>query len=443
MEQEEQFDCQALVNHLREEMQTLRAALEPTESGRVMLRQREEFSRLLSVSKMIVSELDLAKVYDLVAENAREIVNAETMMVPMLNEARDRYTYAAASGEDADAVRGSSFSSTIGMCGWVLQHERSLLFGETSTHWMDEKTPWEAGQQSAVLVPLIGRKGIIGGLSAIGKQGGGCFTQHDLDLLTMFANQVSIAIENARLFQQVTREIEERRQAEELLRTSENRLHLATTAGNIGIWDWDIQKNELIWDDSMYTLYGISKGNFGGAYEAWISTLHPDDRQHVENEIQAALRGEREYGPEFRIIHSDGSIRNIKADSRTIRDRDRKPLRMIGTNIDLTARKQAEEKLRDSENFIRTILNTVDEGFIVVDREYRIKTANRAYCDQLPVPCEEIIGKHCYKVSHGRNRPCFEEGEECAVKQAFEDGNPHTVLHKHTGPNGSTLFVET
>ena len=80
---------------------------------------------------------------------------------------------------------------------------------------MDEKTTWEAGQQSAVLVPLIGRKGIIGGLSALGKQGGGCFTEHDLDLLTMFANQVSIAIENAQLFQQVTREIEERKQAED------------------------------------------------------------------------------------------------------------------------------------------------------------------------------------------------------------------------------------
>jgi PAS domain S-box-containing protein len=443
MENDKLVDLEKTINRLREEIRTLRAALETTDGGKTMLRQGDEFARLLTVSKLIVSELDLEKVFNLVADNARDIVNAELVLVPMLNEERDQYTYVAASGMDADNVRGISFGAHVGMCGWVLKHKQSLLFGETSTHWMDEKTVWEAGQQSSVLVPLFGRKGIIGGLSALGKQGGGCFTQHDLDLLTMFANQVSIAIENAQLFQQVTREIEVRRQAEDSLRSSENRLHLATTAGNIGIWDWDIVKNELIWEDSMYTLYGISKTDFGGAYEAWSRTLHPDDRQYVEGEIQSALRGEREYGAEFRIIRPDGIIRNIKADSRTIRDRDGRPLRMIGTNIDLTLRKQAEEKLLESEKFIRTILNTVDEGFIVVDRNYRIQIANRAYSDQLPVPCDEIIGKHCYAVSHKTSRPCFEEGEECPVRQVFANGTPHTVLHKHAGRDNQVLFVET
>jgi two-component system, cell cycle sensor histidine kinase and response regulator CckA len=574
MEQDKLVDLEESINRLQEEIRTLRSALETTDGGKTMLRQGDEFARLLSISKLIVSELDLEKVFNLVAVNARELVNADLVLVPMLNEERDHYTYVAASGADADNVRGISFGAHVGMCGWVLRHKRSLLFGEKSTHWMDEKTTWEAGQQSSVLVPLFGRKGIIGGLSALGKQGGGCFTQHDLDLLTMFANQVSIAIENAQLFRQVSREIEERRQAEDSLRTSENRLHLATIAGNIGIWDWDITKNELIWDDSMYTLYGINRKDFGGAYEAWSRTLHPDDRQYVDEEIQSALRGEREYGAEFRIIRPDGIIRNIKADSQTIRDPDGRPLRMIGTNIDLTLRKQAEEKLRiseqsyktlsenlpgiiyrvysqennrmqffnnasleitgytdadlsagifcslerlilvedlsnvlaavehsvaahepftveyrlrhkdgsirtllekgmpffdtdetllyidgvifditdrkqaeeklrESEKFIRTILNTVDEGFIVVDRDFRIQTANRAYGDQLPVPCDEIIGKHCYEVSHRTSRPCFEEGEECSVRQVFADGTPHTVLHKHAGKNNHALFVET
>ena len=141
----------------------------------------------------------------------------------MLNEARTHYTYTAASGADAELVRGTTFGAHVGMCGWVLRNERSLLFGETSTHWMDETTTWEAGQESAVLVPLIGRKGIIGGLSALGKLGGGCFTQHDLDLLTMFANQVSIAIENAQLFREVRQEIEERKRTEAAVRRSEDK----------------------------------------------------------------------------------------------------------------------------------------------------------------------------------------------------------------------------
>jgi PAS domain S-box-containing protein len=164
--------------------------------------QQEEFSQLLSISKLVVSELDVKKVFDLVAKNVRQIVNADLVLVPMLNKERDHYTYVAGSGADAALVCGTTHKATVGMCGWVLQNERSLLFGETSPHWMEEKTPWESGQQSAVLVPLFGRDGIIGGLTALGKHGGEAFTRHDLDLLTVLANQVSIAIENALMFEQ-------------------------------------------------------------------------------------------------------------------------------------------------------------------------------------------------------------------------------------------------
>lgn len=141
-------------------------------------------------------------------------------------------------------------------------------------------------------------------------------------------------------------DITERKQAEDALRLSVERLQLATRFANIGIWDWNIPKNELVWDDSMYQLYGLRKGDFGGAYDAWICTLHPDDKARVDGEIQAALRGEHEYAPEFRIVRPDGGILYIKADSRTTRDAEGKPLRMIGTNIDITALKQAEMSIR-------------------------------------------------------------------------------------------------
>ena len=127
---------------------------------------------------------------------------------------------------------------------------------------------------------------------------------------------------------------------------NEDRLHLATTAGNIGIWDWDIVNNELIFDDSMYALYGIHKEEFGGAYDAWSRMLHPDDCKFTEEEVQAALRGEREYTANFRILHQDGTIRHIKASSKTFRDPHGTPIRMIGTNVDITELKQAEEQLR-------------------------------------------------------------------------------------------------
>ncbi len=106
-------------------------------------------------------------------------------------------------------------------------------------------------------------------------------------------------------------------------------------------------------------------------------------------------------------------------------------------------RKRTEEKIRESEQFIRNILDTVDEGFIVIDRNYRILTANKAYCSQAALPCDEAIGKHCYEISHQANRPCYEEGEECAVLQVFETGESHTAVHKHTDHDGHMIYVET
>jgi signal transduction histidine kinase/ActR/RegA family two-component response regulator len=129
-------------------------------------------------------------------------------------------------------------------------------------------------------------------------------------------------------------------------KSSQERLLLATTSGNIGIWDWDVVKNKLVWDKSMYKIYEIRDEDFIGAYEAWRHTLHPDDRQYSEKEMQAALRGEREYTIEFRIIRPDSTIRNIKSSSKTFFDQAGIAIRMLGTNIDITEQIKNQEKLR-------------------------------------------------------------------------------------------------
>ncbi|MBA4371417.1 MAG: hypothetical protein C0402_01000 [Thermodesulfovibrio sp.] len=116
---------------------------------------------------------------------------------------------------------------------------------------------------------------------------------------------------------------------------------------------------------------------------------------------------------------------------------------LAGYTIDISDRKRSEEALRQSEEFVRSILDTVDEGFIVIDRDYRILTANKAYCSQVGGCDEKVIGSYCYEISHKTSRPCFEEGEECATYQAFKTGTPHTALHRHKDARGNILYAET
>ena len=137
-------------------------------------------------------------------------------------------------------------------------------------------------------------------------------------------------------------DITERKQAEVELRQLAERLAMATKAGGVGIWDWDVANDRLVWDDNMYRQYGITRDQFAGAYEAWRTGLHPDDRERGDAEIQMALRAEKDFNTEFRVVWPDGSIHHIRAMALVQRDAAGTPLHMIGTNWDITNQKRAE-----------------------------------------------------------------------------------------------------
>ena len=166
----------------------------------------EELALLFELGERLVSELDLEKVMALVAETACQVVHAETLVVPIIDSERQTFTYRAASGKYAKMILGQTFSINEGACGWVIQHQRPLLFGEGDSFNLAANASWQPGMASSLLVPLICRGIIAGGLSAMGKEGGGAFNQRDLAVLTLFANQASIAFDNARLFQNLSEE---------------------------------------------------------------------------------------------------------------------------------------------------------------------------------------------------------------------------------------------
>ena len=132
-------------------------------------------------------------------------------------------------------------------------------------------------------------------------------------------------------------------------------------AGGVGIWDYDPVENVLFWDDQMFRLYGITRETFSGVYEAWRSGLHPADLVRGDEEIQMALRGEKEFDTEFRVVWPNGAIRNIRAIALVHRDASGKPLHMIGTNWDITDSKQAEENIREKDIQFRKLSANVSD----------------------------------------------------------------------------------
>jgi PAS domain S-box-containing protein len=130
------------------------------------------------------------------------------------------------------------------------------------------------------------------------------------------------------------------------------RLQLAIKSAALGIWDWDIIKNHLSWDAGMYRIYEINEVQFGSVYDGWLSRIHPDDRERVNEEIQMAIQGEKAYNTEFRIIWNDLAIRYIKATGIVERDADARAVRMIGANWDITQNKETEFKIKELNNVL-------------------------------------------------------------------------------------------
>ncbi|MBI5634824.1 MAG: PAS domain-containing protein [Nitrospirae bacterium] len=145
----------------------------------------------------------------------------------------------------------------------------------------------------------------------------------------------------------------------------------------------------------------------------------------------------------FEIVGMKGRRLWLETHAVPLRNERNRITALLGVTRDVTDRKRSEEALHQSEQFVRSILDTVDEGFIVIDHDYRILTANKAYCSQVGGCDETIIGRPCYEISHKSSRPCYDEGEECAVRQVFETGKPHTALHRHKDANDNILYVET
>lgn len=142
------------------------------------------------------------------------------------------------------------------------------------------------------------------------------------------------------------KDITDRIIAEQALKESEKRLSLAIKAAKLGIWDWDVRKKTLIWDNTMFQLYGITGKDFDGTYKAWTQRIHPDDLKKIDVEFQTTLGGEKEFAEEFRIVWPDGTIRYIQGLGVLHLSDEGKPDRLIGVNWDITKQKQAEDSSR-------------------------------------------------------------------------------------------------
>jgi PAS domain S-box-containing protein len=198
----------------------------------------------------------------------------------------------------------------------------------------------------------------------------------------------------------VIADISDRKQAEAALQTSEERLRLALTASNQGLYDLDLKTEERIVNPEYALMLGYNPATFHETISEWIARLHPDDRESVVATYRAYIAGEiPSYQAEYRQRTQDDQWKWTLSVGKIVAwDESGQPMRMLGTHVDINDRKQAEEALQASESKLRTLIEAIPDPLFVLTAEGRFLEIIVLEQNLLWQPFEEMIGKTMHQL---------------------------------------------
>ncbi|NQE34056.1 PAS domain S-box protein [Microcoleus asticus] len=224
------------------------------------------------------------------------------------------------------------------------------------------------------------------------------------------------------------------------LRKTNQQLSLALSATKIGFWDWDVQKNSIIWSREHEELYGLTPGTFGGTYQSFAACVHPEDLNSIQNAIDQAIAQRGDFCNEYRVVWPDGSIHWIEGKGKFFYNEAGDAVRMVGTVTEITDRKARELQLR----LLESAVTTTNDAVLITEAEPidepgpRILYVNPAFTRMTGYTLEEVLGK----------TPRFLQGEKTdrasldRVRTALETWQPMRVDLINYRKDGTEFWIE-
>ncbi|MDH3974074.1 MAG: PAS domain-containing protein [Deltaproteobacteria bacterium] len=224
----------------------------------------------------------------------------------------------------------------------------------------------------------------------------------------------------------LNREVEERKRTEEFLRKSEARLAEAQQIAHVGHWEWDLNRDKLHWSDEVYRILGFRPREFEPTYEAFLRSVHPDDREALEKAVNKALKEGKAYNKEHRIVLPDGTERIVNEVGKVFYDDAPKPIRMMGTVLDITEGKRAEKELEQKRRLaamgemsayiahdIRNPLNNLGLSYELLKDSPAIKGNDREALLLMGKGIENLISISKDLLDYGRSDKLIKENFDC------------------------------
>ncbi len=234
-------------------------------------------------------------------------------------------------------------------------------------------------------------------------------------------------------------DIDDRKRAsDETVRKQDEQLKLAADAARLGYWDWDLSTDAISWSDGLERISGTSPEEFGLKFEGFLTLVHADDREPVARAVRQAIEQGHPYETEFRMARPDGTYRWCLTRGQVYYDHSGRAVRMSGIDVDITVRKEAEERLRQSEERFRQSIDTLidclaiytavrDQDGRIVD--FRTEHVNPSACRNNRLTREQQVGRGLLELLPA-HRECGLFEKYCRVVETGEPLDIETIFYE-------------
>jgi PAS domain S-box-containing protein len=321
-------------------------------------RKRAEAERqaITEIVQGVITASNLDELFSLAHQAISKLLPAENCFIALYDKTSD-LLHIPFCKDEFDAV-ASSQKLGRGLTAFVLRSGRPMLLTPELIQELVLKGEIElVGTLPAAWlgVPLRTSTDIIGVLVVQHYEDKDAYSQQDLELLASVGDQLALAIQ--------------RKQIEIELKTNEIQLTEAQHIANLGSWEWDVLTNKVRWSDELFGIFGLEPQESGATFDTFLTFVHPDDRKIAESAIAQAFQDSVFPQYEYRITRPDGTVRVLQSNGRVTDDETGRTIKMVGTALDITERKRAEEGLRESEERYRLLFESNPQPMWVYDLE--------------------------------------------------------------------------
>ncbi|AHG93420.1 PAS sensor protein (plasmid) [Gemmatirosa kalamazoonensis] len=238
----------------------------------------------------------------------------------------------------------------------------------------------------------------------------------------------------------VARDVTERKRAEDRLRRREQQLAEAQQIAHLGSWEHDLGTYTLTWSDETYRILGVAPQWFVPTLRSFMARVHPDDRARVRRGMVEARRRTDGVSVEHRVVRPDGQVRVVLAQSR-LEHEDGRPVRVVGTLHDITERTASRDALREQQEFLRQVIDTIPNLVFAKHRDGRFTLVNKATADAYGVTPEELLGKTDADVNADAAEVEHFRRDDLAVMDSLTER--FIAEEPVTDPSGRTRWLQT